>query len=190
MRSGQRSLPYVNDPPKLLRATAYHEAGHAVVGYRFGKRIRERGISIDRDLPGEGHTHLRQEFLFPLSQISNEMLARYTERRLRAECMEMLAGYASEAREMRVRGLHGGIDWDDAISLVRQVRGISEVGAQMVLQSKFLPAVRRLLRVPAVWIAVETLAQALLDRGVIAPDEAQMMLERRAVGRVSPSYWR
>jgi len=28
----------------LLRATAYHEAGHAVVGHYFGKWVRECGL--------------------------------------------------------------------------------------------------------------------------------------------------
>ncbi len=31
----------------MIDAVAYHEAGHAVIAWRHGTHIRERGISID-----------------------------------------------------------------------------------------------------------------------------------------------
>ena len=57
--SSSGPLDYGNDPHKLLRATAFHEAGHAVVAYRFGKGVRDPGLSVCRDSPGNGHAALR-----------------------------------------------------------------------------------------------------------------------------------
>jgi hypothetical protein len=37
-----------------LTSTAYHEAGHAVIAYRFGVIVRERGVVIDPARPGNG----------------------------------------------------------------------------------------------------------------------------------------
>jgi hypothetical protein len=38
----------------LLLQTAYHEAGHAVMGYRFRTWIRDGGVTVDFKEPGKG----------------------------------------------------------------------------------------------------------------------------------------
>ena len=45
----------------VLTATAYHEAGHAVVAFYQHNMIRERGVSINED--GTGQTHSRKRVL-------------------------------------------------------------------------------------------------------------------------------
>src|SRR4051794_13699304 len=97
----QADLTYANDPVKLIRATAFHEAGHAVVAYRFGKWIRDPGLSVNHDRAGDGHAAIRGEFLLPLSKAVDADHARYLVKRLRTECMEQLAGYAAEGRAMQ-----------------------------------------------------------------------------------------
>ena len=185
-----RDLTYGGNPTKLLRATAFHEAGHAVVGYRFGKWIRDRGISIDRDRPGDGHSHTRGGTLFPLSQAINDCHARYLRKQLRVECMEHLAGYAAEARVMRIRGLLGaGEDWENSIRLVEYVEECHEDDAEIKVLEEFVPAVRRLLRNPTIWKTVSMLAEALIARGAISSEEAQALLEKSDVHPVPLTYW-
>ena len=186
----QADLTYGNDPAKLIRATAFHEAGHAVVAYRFGKWIRDPGLSVDRERAGNGHAAIRGEFLMPLSK-APEGMVRPTLKRLRTECMEQLAGYAAEARAMGHRGLlGGGHDWDRAITLIRQVHECEENEAEATICLAFLPAVSRLLRDPVVWKTASSLAKALMTRGRLSGEEAQAMLERSKLRPVSITYWR
>lgn len=41
------------------KATAYHEAGHAIIAHMIGLGIRRGGMSIDKDADTDGRTHMQ-----------------------------------------------------------------------------------------------------------------------------------
>jgi hypothetical protein len=178
----------------LLKATAFHEAGHATVAFRFGKYLRERGLSIDTASPGNGHAHIRGEIPIP-DELNSDLppaLRRAQEKRLRSECMELLAGYAAEFRGMRVRGfpLIDSSDVRTAMARIQFARGCDENHAQYELQLYRLD-VRALIQRPAMWSAISTLAGELLRArdGKLAAGEAEAVLKRAGLRPVRRTYW-
>jgi hypothetical protein len=187
-------FPYAG-ATQLLKATAFHEAGHAAVAFRFGKYLRERGLLIDTANPGDGHAHIRREFLVPAHEVKDKLPATFwcaQERRLRSECMEFLAGYAAEFRAMRVRGfpLIASADVHQAIGLIRHFRRCDESRAKLELQFYVLD-VRSLIWRRAIWSAISTLAGELLRArdGKITADEAEAVLKCSGLRPVRPTYW-
>lgn len=153
-----------------LSATAYHEAGHAVVALALGRAVQR--VSI---LPGRGWLG-RCEFQKGRVQPSVDWLER--------EILISLAGAAAEARHT------GAYAWDGAIADLRAVRRLavqraSERQAER-LERRLLAKVEHLLDQAGHWQAVELIATELLrcetisgravrhlfDRGSQQPDTA------------------
>lgn len=181
---------YERDPNKQLRATAYHEAGHAVVGWHYGKFIRERGISCDITQPGAGSAHLKREFPLPLSELraSDRHAA---EKRLQAQCHELLAGYAAEFFVMGRRGsILIGNDYDRALEHAMNVMEWDQSRALQLLQLFELEA-KRLVRRPRIWSGIELIANSLLssENMMLNSDRASDLLENSDVPRVKHTYW-
>jgi len=93
-----------------LRATAYHEAGHAVVTFKYGKSFEERVSPSISTSPATAITDTRPEILLPHTvamdfdantPVEGVSFARANQRRLRAGCPVRLAGYASEQKALR-----------------------------------------------------------------------------------------
>lgn len=179
-------LPEVKD---LIRATAYHEAGHAAVGWYFGKPIREQGVFVNFDRPGEGNTHTHGTLVLPLARLPED-LRRSARRRLRAECIEFLAGYVAENRGMKRRGASiRGSDATRATMLIMRAYGCIQAIAELHLHG-YARATGRLVRSPAIWPAIDALAQRLMNQGRLSGTEIEVLFIERELRRVSGAYFR
>lgn len=139
------SLPVVPNVSSIT-ATAYHEAGHAVIALALGRRVQR--VSI---LPGRGWLG-RCEFQKGRLRPSEDWLER--------EILISLAGAAAEARHT------GAYAWDGAIADLRTVRRLavqraSERQAER-LERRLLAKVEHLLDQAGHWQAVELIAVELL----------------------------
>lgn len=129
-----------------LEATAYHEAGHAVIALALGRSVQR--VSI---LPGRGWLG-RCEF--------QKGRVRPTEDWLEREILISLAGAAAEARHT------GAYAWDGAVTDLRTVRRLavkraSERQAER-LERRLLAKVEHLLDQAGHWQAVQLIATELL----------------------------
>lgn len=173
----------------LIRATAYHEAGHAAIGWYFRKPIREQGVFVNFDRPGEGNTHTHGTLVLPLARLP-EALRRSARRHLRAECIEFLAGYVAENRGMKRRGASVlGNDAIRATMLVMRAYGCIQAVAELHLHG-YARATGRLVRNPAIWPAIDALAQRLMNQGRLSGCEVEVLFAERGLRRVSGTYFR
>ena len=149
-------------------ATAYHEAGHAVVALRVGLRIGRRGVSI---LPGEGSAGTAH--VLPTirgSPVSVDGAARF-HRVAEKHAMVCLAGDLAQAHYRRSswRTHHGSQDRQQAIALVsRIVSSKDELEAYLQL---LLIRARNMVTSAAVWSQIVAVAEALLSRKTLTPAE-------------------
>ena len=178
----------------LLRAAAWHEAGHAVMAWRFGKPFDGPGVMIRLDRPGMGKTFTPGTLVLPLARLP-EALRPAAERRLRAECIEYLAGYLAEERALGRRGRGGGgvrrvrgEDAHRAVMLVMRARGCIQVVAELHL-AVYARATQRLLCRPDVWAAVDLLAGRLMEQGRVGPADLQVLLAGSGLRPVGPRYF-
>lgn len=143
---------------RRLEATAYHEAGHAVVAVRLGVKVRSVHIIPDGDTAGACLGRPFPEWFSPdieLNAKGQDLLDR--------EVMVLLAG-AKAAKRFTGRYNHGGAASDyRAAAKLALYRCSSERTA-----TKYLDwlgsAVDDMLGFAFNWRAVELVAAALLDR--------------------------
>lgn len=146
------SVPVVPKVSPDVTATAYHEAGHAVVALALGRAVQR--VSI---LPG--HAWLgRCEF--------QKGRVRPLEDWLEREILISLAGAAAEARHT------GAYAWDGASADLRAVRrlAVQRAGERQAerLERRLLAKVEHLLNQAGHWQAVELIAVELLRRETIS----------------------
>lgn len=170
----------------LLRATAYHEAGHAVVAWRCGKPLLG-GVRIRLDRPGTGSVLTPGYLIPPLAQVPAEQRPALL-RRLRAECSELLAGSLAEARALGRRGAAlAGDDTRRALLLLRHAHGCIDLVAELHLVVH-VRATRRLLRRPEVWRAVTALAEQLIAHGAVGAGAAAALLRASGLAPLPSRY--
>jgi ATP-dependent Zn protease len=145
-------------------ATAYHEAGHAVVALALGRPIHR--VSI---LPN--HERLGQCAF-------GKAVFRPSQDWLEQEILIALGGLAAEARHT------GNYAWDEASRDLRYVRGLAvqRAGERQAerLERRLLSKVEHLLYQEAHWRAVELIAAELLRLGEISGRAARHLFDRAA----------
>lgn len=149
-------------PPQYDPATAYHEAGHAVVALALGRPVHRVSVLPNRDRLGQC------EFGKGVFRPSED----YVER----EVMISLGGLAAEARHT---GTYG---WEEADRDLRHVRRLvlqrgSERAADRY-ERRLLAKVEYLLADDGHWRAVERIAAELLKLGVISGRAARHLFEQ------------
>ncbi|HMM36531.1 MAG TPA: hypothetical protein PKA62_17620 [Thermoanaerobaculia bacterium] len=155
-----------------LRRTAYHEAGHFVVGWYV-----RRGFSSVSVKPGKdslGHVLMGRRF------------AGGKEHEFR-EAKALLAGYIAEMRAfpgLVGRDLQGGgivdgsfSDAEEALAIVKQYCPADEAGAFSRLSGQTLA------RVSVLWPAIEALASRLLKRRTLHRREAERVISAALLSR-------
>lgn len=166
------TIPVKTVKPKtiLLEATAYHEAGHAVVAWRIGMKFRR--VTIEPDGGSLGHMlHAKHPKWFnPEVEFSDRI-------RLRCES-HIIVSYAGQLAQARFRGRRPrwGMESDNhwanemASRLMSQqmIRGSNET---FVAFQKFCWQ-RSLDTVNERWLEIGELATALLERKTLSYDEA------------------
>jgi hypothetical protein len=154
--------------------SAYHEAGHAVVGYQFGWYLRRGGVRIGADAA----THHR----------TPEGL--YTER---SRVMVALAGWVADAKFLGVKSL---VAYDEILDAVKHLPSDTSwdpfaIAAEVLKADPLINRraarawVRRyeretvaLINEPRVWSAVERVADALVRRRQLSNAAAVRLLGR------------
>jgi hypothetical protein len=173
---------------ELYRATAYHEAGHAVVGYYFGKWVGNEGIRIEHRAKTSGHADVRGDLLTPPPVNSNSWMGRHIDGGLRAECMVLLAGGAAE-RRARSPLQHGdATDVWRAVKLIMLVRNCTETAAWFALE-RYRMATKRLVARADIWAAIVAIAAQLERTHHLAGEDANAMFEACATRPVRWTYF-
>ncbi len=153
--------------PTALEATAYHEAGHAVVALALGRSIQRVTV-----LPAQ--TSLgRCEFQKGRTRPSEDWLER--------EILISLAGLAAEARHT------GEYAWEGAARDLQTVKRLAtqRAGERQAerLQRRLLAKVEHLLDQPENWLAVQQIAAELLRSETISGRAAVHLFELAKAGR-------
>ena len=148
--------------PVSAQATAYHEAGHAVVALALGRPVQR--VSVLPDRARLGHCEFKKGKYKP----SEDWLER--------EILIALGGVAAEAR------LTGDYAWDGAARDHRYVHGLAvqragERQAARLIQ-RLLAKAEHVLAHEGNWRSVELIAAELLERGVISGRTVQHLFDR------------
>lgn len=171
-RHGNKSKPALVPPswPRKLNdmeapydaATAYHEAGHAVVALALGQPVQRVSIQPHRD-------HLGQcEYRKGVYRPSEDWLER--------QVLIALGGLAAEARYT------GQYAWNGAARDQRYVHGLAvqRAGERQAarLQRRLLAKAEHLLADEGYWRAVELIAAELLRCGTISGRTARHLFDQ------------
>jgi hypothetical protein len=148
--------------PACDEATAYHEAGHAVMALALGRPVHRVSVLADRERLGQC------EYRKGVFRPSEDWLER--------EALIALGGVAAEA-------LHtGDYAWDAADRDLRYVRDLAEqrAGPRQAerLERRLLAKAEHLLAKDGHWRAVELIAAELLRRGAISGRAARHLFDQ------------
>ena len=172
-------------------ATAYHEAGHAVVGFWYGWVIGRDGVEIDE----------RRRCCFSCSAYT------YT---IEARAVVAMAGWLAEHKwhaqgsanwDDELIHILDAHDWaqvqvtlDDEVEVVRALVG--KTNARDVETDEFLITVEAfrdhavaLVSSPAVWRSIRRVARALLDRGKLTDTDVVNAIDTDDFMKVSHGRW-
>ncbi len=149
------------DPPHD-EATAYHEAGHAVMALALGRPVHRVSILADRERLG------RCEFRKGVFRPSEDWLER--------EALIALGGLAAEARHT---GSYARDAADRDLQYVRDL-AVQRAGERQAdrLERRLLAKAEHLLAKEGHWRAVELIAAELLRRGAISGRAARHLFEQ------------
>ena len=148
----------ITPPDPAIIATAYHEAGHAVVALELDRPVVKVSILPDRDRAGICHF--------------GKAVMRPSEDWIEREMLIALAGMAAEARHT------GTYDREAAGRDLRYARSLSTGRAgnerqAARLERRMLSRVENLLDEEKVWLAVERIAAELVRQGEMSGRQAR-----------------
>jgi ATP-dependent Zn protease len=149
-------------PEAARAATAYHEAGHAIVALALGRPVQRVTILADRDHLG--------------TCAFGKAVFRPSEDWLEREALIALAGLAAEARYSGVYELDAAAkDRRYVLSLARERTGDARKAER--LERRLLAKTEHLLAQDDYWLAVERLAAELLRAGTVSGRAARHIFE-------------
>jgi hypothetical protein len=152
----------MDQPPPFDEATAYHEAGHAVVALALDRPVHRVSVLPNRDRLGQC------EFAKGRFRPSEDWVER--------EMLIALGGLAAEARHC------GAYGWDEAERDLRYVRRLAaqRAGPRSAerLERRMLAKTENILADDGHWRAVELIAAELMAHGVISGRAARHLFDR------------
>ena len=147
---------------RLVR-TAYHEAGHAVVGHLVNRRLKTLTIVAQADTLGHCVHHS------PWKRLNPEF-----DSGLRTEVKigeEITVLYAGMLAEKKVSGRYNRIGADSDLRIVSELTDYvagQESGERRAYQRWLKFRTKRLLQLPPNWLLVESVAEALLKEKTLS----------------------
>lgn len=143
-------------------ATAYHEAGHAVVALALGRAVEKLSI-------------VRNSLRLGAVNFGNRRSGRRQDY-FETEAMILLAGLVSEAK------FTGKLNWggasQDMLQLERMVSlRVEKEKAAERMQRRLLDKTEHLLSQPEIWSAVERIAQSLVENRSISGRAARHLFD-------------
>jgi hypothetical protein len=154
------------------KATAYHEAGHAVMAFQLGVEVRQITIVPDRDSAGScSHEKLLK---FRGTELCASPAARV---RIEKLIMICLAGPLAQSKfkPRSVRRYHGTSDYSLIADVALQLNGSAEAATAFV---KWLEVrTTTMLRQQVIWRFVEAVANELIAKREL---EGSTLLDLRA----------
>ena len=143
-------------------ATAYHEAGHAVVALSLGRPVQR--VSIEPKQMRLGRCELQKGRFKPSQDL------------LETEILILLGGPAAEARHT------GRYDWGGASQDLRDVRSLTQRRAASErqverLERRMLDKAEHILDQPGIWQAVQRIADELLRCTTISGRAARHLFD-------------
>jgi len=178
-------MPHTRGSLVHLRATAYHEAGHAVAALFQGRAVS--GVQIDVDYPGNGRTrHARRRSRCPFDPCAGPLALRaawnWTLTHYRAAARLSLAGPIAEAKALgqplRAQGAYS--DLGKCQALAEDLRfhwdKLHNIGDPPWVNPEALinaerAYVRRWVGRPRVWKLISRIAERLNREKVLYADE-------------------
>lgn len=179
--------------PDLLEATAHHEAGHAVMAYRFRMWGPECVVTIDLGNPGRGSTRWRRR-VWPCQAAEMRLRGGATwlnwQHRAEQNIIEFLAGPLAEMRYVRGRFPRGVLSGDGSdFGAINDMIGTLIDDPPDTQRWRFYAQVIqidavRALRERRTWGALEELAGLLISRGTASGAVTEELFRQWKVPRV------
>jgi ATP-dependent Zn protease len=143
-------------------ATAFHEAGHAVMALALGRDIQR--VSVQGNQLRMGQCEIKKGRFRPVKDV------------VEVEILILLGGLAAEARQM------GDYEKAGAAQDLRGVRSLAHSragGPRQVerLERRMLDKAEHILDQPGVWLAVERIADELLRHTTISGRAARHLFD-------------
>ena len=146
---------------RKLQATAYHEAGHAVVSLELGRGFKSVSIEPDDNSLGRIQNTVLPEWFSPDLNLDDRH-KKWIER----EVLIFLAGIAAEHRFAGQNNWKGsGSDFHSAINLASCMFEGSVLEKYVAFM---LERTRAMISHPRVWVQIQAVAEALLEHRVLS----------------------
>lgn len=145
------------------RATAFHEAGHAVLAITLGRPVEK--VTIERNSLRLGQVHMSKRRGQPIKDA------------VEVQALILLAGVVAEAR------IVGRYNWPGAqqdmvgVRQLARYRGATEKQVER-LQHRWLDKTEHLLDAPDTWLAIERVAEELIAKKSLSGRAVQHIVDR------------
>jgi len=155
-----------------LMATAYHEAGHAVIGNQLHIPLGKRGVTVIAKEGSYGSAHFPLKLPGKLGYTDTDGMRLAIER----HTLCFLAGLEAQRKyaPRSVRNYHAHSDYHSAVELVSDV--IHDPDEQKHYFRFLGLRVRHMLELPHVWVQVVAVADALAKAGTLSAKEVRSIM--------------
>lgn len=155
-KNGQRAY-------ERLMCTAYHEAGHAVMGHLVNRRLKTMTIVPQSDTLGHCVHHSPWERLNPEFDTGLRIAVKVGE--------EITVLYAGMLAEKKMSGRYNWIGAENDMRMMSELTDYvagQESGERRAYQRWLKFRTKRLLQLPPNWLLVEAVAEALLQEKTLS----------------------
>lgn len=171
-----------------MLCTAHHEAGRAVAAWKFGRPVN---TILSCCVGGSGKRFLPSLDDWSAIPQCSDKVRFMQEKRLRVECLKLLAGQAAEScyrenalgiilrNDMDVF-LSKDVEVIRAIELVSHVMDCPKESAEIFISNYYMPDAGRYVREPKIWDAIEKVVDALINapQDYITAEDVYALLAR------------
>jgi ATP-dependent Zn protease len=162
---------------RVVEATAYHEAGHAVVAYLLNAPVKRKGATIIPN-PEEGSTGcVHAGFTFRRGHRPDENKSDVVRLRCERQAMVLLAGVEAQRKFNRrsVRSYHTQSDFNGAVGLMEYFFESPVLEANLKCFTAWVESLFE--QHPYAWQCVKAVATALLEKEQLSGAELQDVIE-------------